>query len=59
MPNATRLVRNLMQESKTVTFYAMPFASLIAAILANMALAEGEEEDQQAALALGRGALTA
>ena len=42
-----------------MTFYAMPFASLIAAILANMALAEGEEEDQQAALALGRGALTA
>jgi hypothetical protein len=37
----------------------MPLATLVAAIFANMLVAEGEEEDQQAALALGRGALTA
>ena len=36
-----------MQDSKTLTFYSMPFASLLAAILANMAVADGEEEDQQ------------
>ena len=59
MPNATRLVRKLMQENATLTFYSIPFASLLAAILANMAGADGEEEDQRAALALGRGALTA
>ena len=57
MPNATRLVQ-LMQKP-TLTFYSIPFASLLAAILANMAVADGEEEDQRAALALGRGALTA
>ena len=59
MPKATKLVRDLMNSSKVVTFYSLPLASLVAAIFANMLVAEGEEEDQRAALALGRGALTA
>jgi hypothetical protein len=59
MPKATKLVRDILNSSKVVTFYSMPLATLVAAIFANMLVAEGEEEDQQAALALGRGALTA
>ena len=59
MPNATKLVRKLMKENKTVTFYSIPFAALIAAILANMAVADGEEEEQRGILSLGQGALTA
>ena len=49
MPKATKLVRDLMNSSKVATFYSMPLASLVAAIFANMLVAEGEEEDQQAA----------
>lgn len=59
MPKATKLVRDLMNSSKVVTFYSLPLASLVAAIFANMLVAEGEEEQQQAALTLGRGALSA
>ena len=59
MPNASRMVRKLMNNSKTVTFYSMPLASLVAAILANMMVAEGEEEEKRGLLSLGQGALSA
>jgi hypothetical protein len=37
----------------------MPFAALVAAIFANMMLADGEEEEQRGILSLRQGALTA
>jgi hypothetical protein len=37
----------------------MPLAALLAAIIANMMVAEGEEEEKQGLLSLGQGALSA
>jgi hypothetical protein len=59
MPKATKLVRDILNSSKVVTFYSMPLATLVAAIFANMLVAEQEEEEKGGALSLGQGALTA
>ena len=59
MPNATKLVRDILNSSKVVTFYSMPLAALVATIFANMLVAEQEEEEKGGALSLGQGALTA
>ncbi|MDC2981501.1 hypothetical protein OA007_02210 [SAR116 cluster bacterium] len=59
MPKATKLVRDILNSSKVVTFYSMPLATLVAAIFANMLVGEQEEEDQRGALSLGQGALSA
>ena len=59
MPKATKLVRDIMNSSRVVTFYSMPLASLVAIIFANMLIGEQEEEDQRGALSLGQGALSA
>jgi len=60
MPKTTRLIRKLFNnKGGPVQFWSMPFASVIAAILANMMVAEGEEEEKQGLLSLGQGALSA
>ena len=60
MPKATKLVRDVMNVGDgVVKFFSMPFATLVAAIFANMMVAEGEEEEQRGILSLGQGALTA
>ena len=59
MPKATKLVRDILNSSNVVTFYSMPLAALVAAIFANMLVAEQEEDEKRGALALGQGALTA
>ena len=51
MPKATKLVRDVMNKGDTLTFFSMPFAAVVAAIFANMLLAEGEEEDRRGILA--------
>ena len=60
MPKATKLVRDVLNKGDSpVKFYAMPLATLVAIILANMMVVDGEEDDERAALTLGQGALTA
>ena len=51
MPQATKLVRDILNKSDVVQFYSMPLAAMVAAIFANMLLAEGEEEDRKGILA--------
>lgn len=58
MPNATKIVRKIFNKGP-VTFYSMPFASLVAAVMANMLLAGEEEEREEGILTPPRGALTA
>ena len=59
MPKATKLVRDVLNSGDTVKFYSMPLAAMVAAIFANMLVAEGEEEEKQGLLSLGQGALSA
>ena len=60
MPKGTKLVREILNQGDgTVKFFSMPLAALVAAIFANMMVAEGEEEEQRGILSLGQGALTA
>ena len=51
MPQATKLVRDILNRSDVVQFYSMPLAAMVAAIFANMLLAEGEEEERKGILA--------
>ena len=51
MPKATKLVRDILNKSDVVQFYSMPLAAMVAAIFANMLLAEGEEEERKGILA--------
>ena len=60
MPKAAKLVRDILNQGDgTVKFFSMPFAALVAAIFANMMLADGEEEEQRGILSPRQGALTA
>ena len=60
MPKATRLARLVFRDNPTIQFFSLPFASIVAMVLANMLVAEGEEEEEPAgALSMGAGALTA
>jgi len=59
MPKATKLVRDVLNNGDTVKFYSMPLAAMVAAIFANMLVAEGEEEEKRGVLTLGQGALSA
>ena len=60
MPKATRLARLVFRDNPTIQFFSLPFASIVAMVLANMLVAEGEEEDMDpGALSMGAGALTA
>ena len=61
MPKATRLARLVFRENPTIQFFSLPFASIVAMVLANMLIAEGEEEEDMdpGALSMGAGALTA
>ena len=59
MPEATRLVRDILNKGDVVKFYSMPLAAMVAAIFANMLVAEGEDDEMQGLLSLGQGALSA
>ena len=63
MPKATRLARLVFRDNPTIQFFSMPFASIVAIVLANMLVAEGEEQEEEPTGALsmemGAGALTA
>jgi len=51
MPQATKLVRDILNKGDVVQFYSMPLAGMVAAIFANMLLAEGEDEERKGILA--------
>jgi len=59
MPKATKLVRLLLKDNPNVQFFSAPFSAVVAMVMANMLLAEKEDEEEKALLTLGRGALTA
>jgi hypothetical protein len=59
MPKTAKLLREVLNGGDVFTLYSMPLAALLAAIMANMLVAEGEEEEKQGALTLGQGALSA
>ena len=63
MPKATRLARLVFRDNPTIQFFSMPFASVVAIVLANMLVAEGEEQEEEqmdpGALSMQPGALTA
>jgi hypothetical protein len=59
MPKATKLVRLLLKDNPNIQFFSAPFSAVVAMVMANMLLAEKEDEEEKALLTLGRGALTA
>lgn len=60
MPKTSRLLQIAFRDNPTIQFFSLPFASIVAMVLANMLIAEGEEEDMDpGALSMGAGALTA
>ena len=61
MPKASRLAQIVFRDNPTIQFFSLPFASIVAMVLANMLVAEGEEQEEEpaAALSMGAGALTA
>ena len=59
MPKTAKLLREVMNGGDVFTLYSMPLAAILAAIMANMLVAEGEEEEKQGLLSLGQGALSA
>ena len=59
MPKTAKLLREVLNGGDVFTLYSMPLAALLAAIMANMLVAEGEEEEKQGLLSLGQGALSA
>ena len=59
MPKATKLVRLLLKDNPNIQFFSAPFSAVVAMVMANMLLAEKEDEEENALLTLGRGALTA
>ena len=63
-PNAAAFVQKLLNSatsptSNIVQFYSAPLAAVVATIMAMLAVGEREEEEEQAALSMGRGALSA
>jgi hypothetical protein len=63
-PNAASFVQKLLNSassptSKVVQFYSAPFATVVASIMAMLAMGDEEEEQKKGALALGQGALSA
>jgi hypothetical protein len=63
-PKSARFARVFLNNSdlgQLVTFFSAPFAAILAAIMANMMVAEGEEEEEQmkGILSPQPGALTA
>ena len=63
MPKTARLVQIAFRDNPTIQFFSMPFASVVAIVLANMLVAEGEEQEEEqmepGALSMQPGALTA
>ncbi len=61
MPKTARLLQIAFRDNPTIQFFSMPFASVVAMVLANMLVAEGEEEQEEdpGALSMMPGALTA
>lgn len=59
MPKTAKLLREVLNGGDVFTLYSMPLAALLAAIMANMMVAEGEDEEKQGLLSLGQGALSA
>lgn len=60
MPKTARLLQIAFRDNPTIQFFSLPFASIVAMVLANMLIAEGEEEDMDpGVLSMGAGALTA
>jgi len=61
-PTAAQFARDLLNQSDSsavAKFYSAPIGVVVAAIIANMLVGEREDEDEKAALSLGRGALSA
>jgi hypothetical protein len=62
MPKTARLLQIAFRDNPTIQFFSLPFASIVAMVLANMLIAEGEEQEEDmdpGALSMGAGALTA
>ena len=61
MPKTARLLQIAFRDNPTIQFFSLPFASIVAMVLANMLIAEGEEEEDMdpGALSMSAGALTA
>lgn len=47
MPKAAKLARLLLKDNKTIQFFSAPFSVVLAMVMANMLVAESEEEDRQ------------
>jgi hypothetical protein len=63
-PTAAYVAKTILNMASSPTsgilkFYSAPLATVVAAIIANMLVGEREDEDEKAALSLGRGALSA
>lgn len=63
-PNAAAFVQKMLNSassptSSIVQFYSAPLAAVVATIMAMLAVGDREEEEEQAALSMGRGALSA
>jgi hypothetical protein len=59
MPLTAKLIREAFAKNNTVQFFNLPLGVILAGIIANMAVAMKEDEDEKAALSLGSAALSA
>ena len=59
MPKTAKLIRKVMNDGDVATFYSMPLAALVAAIMANMFVSDREEDEMRGVLSFGQGALSA
>jgi hypothetical protein len=59
MPMTAKLIREAFAKNSTVQFFNLPLGVLLAGVIANMAVAMKEDEEEKAALSLGGGALSA
>lgn len=59
MPTTAKLIREAFTKNRTIQFFNLPLGVILAGIIANMAVAMKEDEDEKAALSLGSAALSA
>ena len=59
MPLTAKLIREAFSNNNTVQFFNLPLGVILAGVIANMAVAMKEDEEEKAALSLGNAALSA